>query len=314
VGHPGQGKTYLALEAAARIATRPANGCPQRFGGLAVQHGSVVYFASEDVDGLQNRAAAWARIHGDLSDLHIFGRVPPLSRLDRAIVFVLEAIESALKSDAAPLRLLIVDVLRAAIEGEENSSDVVGPAMVAASVIARMTGATVLLVHHAALNDKERGRGSSAFTASQDLIAAVSQDDAGIALKVTKNRSGPAGAILRWHLREAVLRDGPSTSDLARTPTQTGAQVAGRVIREIARGDVPVTRRQLSAAMVDACPELLGPTVNKKTVESRVSRAIKAAVDAGWIEPHRGAFRPGAKAAPTQSTDFDDDLESVQVE
>ena len=158
VGLPGQGKTFLAIELAARVAKQPEQGevtqrpAPEKFGGREVQHGSVLYFTSEDADGNRSRLSRGRGERRGPADLHSFGRVPPLSALDRTIVFMLEALRRALTEDSPPLKLIVIDVLRAAIEGEENSSDVVSPAMVAASVIGRMTGATVLLVHHAALS------------------------------------------------------------------------------------------------------------------------------------------------------------------
>src|ERR1019366_9685477 len=113
---------------------------------------------------------------------------------------------------APPLKLVVIDVLRAAVEGDENSSEVAGSAMLAASVIARMMGVTMLLVHHAGHSDKERGRGSSAFHGAYDFCGAVSMDGRDIALKVTKNKGGPGGDILRWRLAErGVLEPGAAS-------------------------------------------------------------------------------------------------------
>jgi hypothetical protein len=300
VGLPGSGKSFLAIELAARVAKTPKIG-PEFFGGSAVKHGKAIYFTSEDAEGVQNRTAAWETVHGPVKDnLHLFGRVPPLSSLERTMSFMLAAIESiALSPDGPPIRLIVIDVLRAAIEGEENSSDVMGPAMAVASVLSRMTGATVLLVHHSALADPERGRGSSAFTAAQDFIGAVSQSDQGISLKVTKNKSGPAGQMLRWHLRDGVLHSGGLAPQTATRTGEACTLAAGQIIREIASDKVTISRRELSAALSEAHPSLFGSTVNPKTVVTRVSRALREAIDRGWISAVRGRYGLGAHEPPT---------------
>ncbi len=303
VGAPGSGKSFLALELAARIAKTPTAG-PEHFGGLQVQHGQVFYFTSEDADGLRNRAANWEAVHGEVRDnLHIFGRVPPLSSLERGIAFFLKALNAVDDSrKGPPLRLIVIDVLRAAIEGEENSSDVMGPAMVAASLLSRMTGATVLLVHHSALSDPERGRGSSAFTGAQDFIGAVSQGDQGISLKVMKNKSGPAGQVLRWYLQDGVLRSGGLAPQSATRPSEAGALAAGFVIREIASSELGITRRVLAAALSEEYPDLFGARVNPKTAETRVSRSLRLAVDRGWIAVRSGnKYVPGPNIPPASA-------------
>lgn len=303
VGAPGSGKSFLALELAARIAKTPTTG-PEHFGGLQVQSGQVLYFTSEDADGLRNRAASWETVHGEVrNNLHIFGRVPPLSSLERGISFFLKALNSVDDSrKGPPLRLIVIDVLRAAIEGEENSSDVMGPAMVAASLLSRMTGATVLLVHHSALSDPERGRGSSAFTGAQDFIGAVSQGDQGISLKVMKNKGGPAGQVLRWYLQDGVLRSGGLAPQSATRPSEAGAQAAGLVIREIASSELGITRRVLATALSEEYPDLFGARVNPKTAETRVSRSLRLAVDRGWISVRSGnKYVPGPNIPPASA-------------
>jgi hypothetical protein len=157
-----------------------------------------------------------------------------------------------------------------------------------------MSGATVLLVHHSALADAERGRGSSAFTAAQDFIGAVAQSDRGITLKATKNKRGPAGKILTWHLREGVLRPGSALgATTSEESSDADAVVAARAIRLIARPDLGVSRRQLAAEMTEQKPDRFGERVNVKTAGSRLSRAIKAAVEHGWIARRRNEFVPG---------------------
>jgi hypothetical protein len=299
VGAPGQGKSFLALELAARIAKAPElellteQPTTEHFADREVRHGSVLYFASEDVDGVRARAARWKDVHGDPVALHIFGRVPPLSELDRTIGFMLAALEAATGPESPPLRLVVIDVLRAAIEGDENSSDVVGPAMVTASVIARMTGAAVLLVHHAAINAPERGRGSSAFTAAMDMIGAVSMNDTEIALKVVKNKNAAGGTVLKWQLQEGVLRYGSNASIPIPSVNEACAVAAGTAIRQIAIGSRGVTRRELAGTMISEYPDLFGSDVKRSTAESRITRGIYIASERHWLVATRDRFHPG---------------------
>ena len=182
IGASGQGKSFLALELAARVAKTPeldemGFATAERFLDADVRHGTVMYFASEGVSGWRGRARAWMARYGRADHLHLFASVPPLTDLGRALPYMLDAVARIEHFDAPPVALIVIDVLRAAIHGDENSSDVMGAAMTTAGAISRMFNAAVLLVHHAPHSDPERARGSTAFGAAMDWIGAVTKRD-----------------------------------------------------------------------------------------------------------------------------------------
>lgn len=303
IGPAGQGKSFLGLELAARVAKTPATDElgfleSERFMGAEVQHGSVLYFASEGVNGWRARAEAWGRAHGTSEHLHLFGSVPPLTETGRALSFMLDAVEQVQRLGAPPLRLIVIDVLRAAISGEENSSEVMGAAMATAGVLTRMTGAAVVMIHHAGHADPERARGSSAFGAAMDFIGATAKRDNEITLTVTKNKDGEGGQQFRWHLDGNLLHEGGLASESSVEGMEAFARAAGVAIHSIAASGVSVSRTDLVAEMTAAQPALFGSAVNSSTARSRISRGINRAIESGWLVHAGNRFRIGENLLP----------------
>jgi hypothetical protein len=292
VGAPGKGKSWVALELAARVAKSPAldsmtaDVVPETFAGRRVKHGDVFYFASEGVDGLRTRVAKWEATYGELTRLFLFDRVPPLSDLDRAIAFILDAVAKAAVS--APPALIVIDVLRAAVSGDENLAHVMGPVAKTVEILARMTGATVLLVHHSPKADPKDARGSTALPAALDLVAAVTKSGDEITLEVTKGKDVPDDQCFRWRLRpDGVLVDGrdvtaaQSSTAAAQEPDEL---IVARAIHAIAQPGTWVTKKELNDELAAQHPAHFGKEGNKKgTVGSRRSRAIKAALQERWL-------------------------------
>ena len=320
VGPPASGKSFLAIELAARVAKTPASDeltgepQPECFGGRRVQHGSVLYFASEDADGVAARLARWNEAYGAIPNLHVFARVPRLSVTEDAIAMVLGACDTVLNEGAPPLRLIVVDVFRAAFDGEENSSDAVAAATVTASILARLTGATVLLVHHAGLGDPKRARGSSAFTAAMDVIGSVKMIDGEISMTIEKNKNGPAGGLFRWQLNKNGVIEPANLRNIGEAELMSTqcARAAGFAICQIASPAEPVSRAALRHEMVAGYPALFSPErIPRSTAESHVSRGIHVACENGWIQAvGKNRYVPGPKASEVSALE-PGDLEKI---
>lgn len=307
VGPPANGKTYLALELAGRIAKEPAlDGItgepePERFGDLEVRHGSVLYFASEDATGIADRAARWGKAHGEPQHLRLFSRVPPLTDFERALPFMLEAIGQARTADSPSIRAIFIDVARDAIEGDEDKAEIVSPAMITAGILGRITGAAVVLVHHSPHSDPERPRGSTVFGAAPDFIGAVRKvGDAAFTLAVKKNRHGPAGDTFSFHLREGVLHRGEARSKVAVKSSEEYAIIAAHVTRSLPNAQDSVARPSIAAAMSEARPDLFGEGVKYSTAQTRITRGLDIAVSRDWLiaQPRLKSFAVGPEAPP----------------
>ena len=202
--------------------------------------------------------------------------------------------------DAPPVALIVIDVLRAAIHGDENSSDVMGAAMTTAGAISRMFNAAVLLVHHAPHSDPERARGSTAFGAAMDWIGAVTKRDDEISLTVTKNKDGPDRQSFRWQLGAGpVLESAAAAAVVEHAIGEACALAAAHAIRSIASSGVAVAKRDLSDELKTSHPHLFAPDgMPAASVCSRLSRAINAAIKAGWITEKGVKLSPGAIEPP----------------
>jgi hypothetical protein len=299
VGPPGSGKSTLASAAGALIGTPPfadpltAGTELTTFGAWRATHGLVLSFLSEDKQGRSAWLERWAAVYGDPTHLHVFDGVPPLSSVSASLAFIRSALALVRTPTSPPLELIIIDLFRDSFQGDENSSADVGSAMATARAIARMFRCAVMLVHHAAIADEKRARGSSAFLGALDVCCAVGMRDGTITLTVTKNRMGPTGQAFHWHLdNEGLLRVGagaPAAGDV----TEDAARAVAQVVHEIADASSPVARQDLKAALAEARPGLFGGELKANTVRSRFSRAIKAARDANWIMERRGKYLPG---------------------
>jgi hypothetical protein len=318
IGPPGSGKSTLASEIAARMGVPPAldartgRGQDSTTGSWKVEHGTVVSFLSEDTIGRSEWRRKWSDAHAAPNDWHLISGVPPLSNLSDSVSFVRHALGLVLSPDSAPVRLLIIDLFRDAFDGEENSSADVGAAMATAHALARMFRCSILLVHHSAIANEQRGRGSSAFSGGLDVCCAVAIRDGTITATVTKNRGGPTGATYSWHFESSGLLGAGSGASRPTEVTEDSALSAARVIREIATPGIPVTRTALAAGLADARPDLFGEHVNPNTAKTRVARGINAAVEKRWIAVDRGKFIPGPNEPP--QVDFPNELSAIPAD
>lgn len=146
-GEPGAGKSFLALDWAASVASTGLN---------------VIYFIGEGVTGFARRVAAWKNVHErDLSTFRVVPQAPHL--LDAQSVAALEA-----TVDAWSPSLIVVDTFaRSLVGGEENSARDVGMAIDALDTLWRERKVSSLVIHHSNKGGTSE-RGSSAIRGAAD--------------------------------------------------------------------------------------------------------------------------------------------------
>lgn len=172
-GQPSSGKTFLALDFALSVATGRA------WSDRAVRQGLVIYVAAEGVSGLGRRVEAWAGTIGDPS-------VEPWTNfrvIGDAVQFFegeLQALLDAIEALGEPAALIVIDTLSRCIAGaDENSAKDMGVLVRRCDELRKLTGAAVLLVHHAAKPGKgnpSMERGSSAIRGAADTMIEVERD------------------------------------------------------------------------------------------------------------------------------------------
>lgn len=197
-GDPGCGKSFLAIDWAARIAT----GTPWR--EHPVQAGTVIYVAGEGHNGLGRRFRAWQEHH----DVSIEGAplfVAPAVPIPHgpASLELIDAIDQGERPD-----LIVIDTLaRSFGGGDENSTQDMSKFVSACDALRRRYGCTLLLVHHTGHGEKTRARGAMALKAALDAEFRLDRADSGLTLTATKMKDAETPSPLAMELVGVDLPD-----------------------------------------------------------------------------------------------------------
>ena len=183
-GASGAGKSYLALDIAASVATGTV------FHDHKTEQGDVIYMAGEGARGIKARLLAWFKDRGVAPNrnLLITNRITDFSNAED-----LKATVAELKSIGvtAP-KLIVIDTLARASGGlDENSTQDMNIFIKACDGLRKaFNGATILPIHHTGKSDKSAARGSSVLRAAMDIEIQVDGLDNGISVTSTKMKDG----------------------------------------------------------------------------------------------------------------------------
>lgn len=184
-GRWGTGKSFIALDWAASVATR------RPWQGRSTEQRQTLYVAAEGAFGLKGRVAAWeSGWHTEIADgtLDVLPRPVNLTRpVEIANLVALIAWRG--------YGLVVIDTLARCMVGtDENSAKDCGQVV---DVLHRLRECTpngrgvILGVHHAG-KDGKTFRGSTTFEAGADTVYSVAQDDdVPLILDRTKRKDGP---------------------------------------------------------------------------------------------------------------------------
>ncbi len=221
-GEPGSGKTFIALDLAAKI----SSGCADWFGHRLTKQ-RVIFAALEGSRGIQRRLKAWDLHNGKSAD-------EVLVMLDDFNLMSEDAVTKlidAVSADPVPGTVVFIDTLAQATAGaDENSGQDMGIALQACKCIAGAVQGLVVLVHHTG-KDAQRGmRGHSSLNGAADAALAVKRD-------TTKNTR---------HWRITKMKDGEDTAqalfdlnviDLG--PDEFAGRISSCAVDEIKGGTAP---------------------------------------------------------------------------
>ena len=173
-GNPGCGKSFLAVDIAASV----ASGI--QFHGRATKQGSVFFIAGEGHNGLARRFAAWSKARStSLADVPLFKSERAAQFLDVASAgSVAEAVAGLAAQHGAPALIVIDTLARNFGSGDENNTRDMSEFVVAIDDLkARFPGCSVLIVHHSGHVDKQRARGAMALKGALDAEYRVEKPD-----------------------------------------------------------------------------------------------------------------------------------------
>jgi len=177
-GESGVGKTFVALDMAAHIASG------KQWAGIKTKPGRVVYLAGEGIYGLRQRLASWSKANNntDLDSLLISNKPIDLDAPDSALQ-VIKAVRALTDDD---ISLIVIDTLNNHMSGDENSARDTRAMINSCNLISSATGATTAFLHHVAhaADAKARARGSSAWRGALDTSILVASEEEGV-IKIT---------------------------------------------------------------------------------------------------------------------------------
>lgn len=205
------GKTLAVLDVCSHL----ANG--QTWAGCQTVPTLIVWVASESLEDVRRRLAAWKLRHSITTRMPFFIREMPV-HLDEP------AQAERLRYELAELQawypdlpmLLVIDTVARSMSGKssENAEGLQAFTNNAIDQIIRPLGCAAIFVHHSGHGDKERGRGYSGFPAALDGSVMVSMEKQpggpgfiNVAIKESRSTAGDDSFRFRLDIQEINGRD-----------------------------------------------------------------------------------------------------------
>lgn len=215
-GEPGSGKSFLAIDLAAKLSA----GLPDWFGHQVLQR-DVVYAALEGGRGIQQRMAAWDSVNSVRADRIKF-LLTGFTLLSEGDV---SALATTVAANVTPGAVMIIDTLAQATPGaDENAAKDMGLVLHAAQHIADAFKGLVILVHHKGKDSSKGLRGHSSLNAAMDAVINVERDKLTDrrSWRVTKMKDAEDGATGHFTLERVDLG-----------PDGFGGRVTSGAVKEI---------------------------------------------------------------------------------
>lgn len=242
LGDPASGKSFLAVDLAACIATGTA------WHGHTIHPSPVAFCAGEGRRGLARRFLAWAiarQVPLDRAPLELIAGLTLPDGLTDALL----AVDDMREAYGQPPGLIVVDTVQRALAGDENSAADVTALIAALDTLRRACeGSTILAVHHTGHGDKSRSRGSSVFRASADTEFIAARDGRTVTIACSKSKDAEPPSPMAFALRTVELPeawsrpDEPLATSAVLDPTSLPESAAPRVADRAAQA-LEVARR-----------------------------------------------------------------------
>lgn len=198
-GGSGDGKTFVILDMSLAIAL----GID--WNSRRVTRGRVIYICAEGVGGFTTRLAAYG-VENNINFVEAgshFGIIPdtPNFRTDKDVKTIATKIEAWGQTD-----LIIIDTLAQVTPGaDENTAKDMSVALRNAEMLHTLTGATVLLIHHAGKDPSRGARGWSGLKAPLDAEFEISREGEERKFWIEKMKDGRDGFGWGFHLKTLAL-------------------------------------------------------------------------------------------------------------
>lgn len=199
-GDPASGKSFIALDLAASIATGKS------WMGKEVKKGVVFYIAGEGHNGLSRRLKAWGEYHKlVIEDLYISKQPAQFMDENHAKV-VSEAIRNLSMLHGKPVLVVIDTLARNFGSGDESKTQDMNRFIYSIDMYIRLPFlCCILIVHHTGHNEKERARGAMALKGALDAEYCIKKKNELISMIATKMKDAELPASISFHLNPVKI-------------------------------------------------------------------------------------------------------------
>jgi archaellum biogenesis ATPase FlaH len=219
-GGPGSGKTALAVDLAAHIAT----GLP--WFGRDIAAAPTLYVAAEAPASTERRLVAW-KVRHEVAELPLAVVQSTVNLLAGDATAVLAVAREVERQRGAPVALIVIDTLARAMGGDENAAADMSAFVAACDQLREATGAAVVVVHHSGKDEARGARGHSALKGAVDVeIEVTAKEGQPRVARVAKLRDGPEGECFAFTLDSVELGE-----------DRRGRMVTSAVVAEVEGGD-----------------------------------------------------------------------------
>ena len=201
-GEPETGKSFIALDLAASIATGAS------WHGRNARSGPVVYLAGEGHAGIDRRLEAWRIAHrfDSLAPFPLYLSEIPASLADAELMERLDVALADVAAENGAPALLVLDTWARNLGADENSTPDVAQAIAALDRLRAPYRCASLVVHHPGIGDKTRSRGNGALRGALDVeYRATRGADDLIRLECLKSKETERPGSLAFRLRSVDL-------------------------------------------------------------------------------------------------------------
>jgi hypothetical protein len=194
-GEAASGKSAFAYDMVVSL----VNGTP--WCGRVVKQCRVVWIAAEGAGGHRNRTEALDKAHG-------IDRTRLLTLLDAPNLLDPEQVKELAKSINASggVDLIAIDTVAQTTPGaNENSSEDMGMLIAHCRTLHELTGATIMLIHHAGKDATRGARGWSGLRAAVDAEIEITRNGDDRVARISKMKDGDDNARFPFKLRVIII-------------------------------------------------------------------------------------------------------------
>lgn len=199
-GHPGSGKSFLALDWALHIALG------WDWQGRKVKQGLVIYVAAEGLSGLRNRIEAFRRHHEVAGIPFVLVPCPiDMQAHDADVNRLITAVRTAEEKCGESAALVVIDTVSKTFgAGKENTDDMVSYVANCQRVAIEFECLTMPVHHRPKDTESEDPRGHSSLRGGSEAIILVEGGETKKA-RVTKQKDGDDGVEMLFKLKVVEL-------------------------------------------------------------------------------------------------------------